>query len=65
MNKKHRLAGIVRAILLVALGMLTFILGSRVRVQTKAAGDRPAICAGCPLARECGAAKGSEEERKP
>ncbi|NOZ22307.1 MAG: hypothetical protein GXP25_14600 [Planctomycetes bacterium] len=63
MNRKDKMAAIVRAILLVLLGMLTFILATRVRLQTKTNDGRPAICAGCPLAKECGVTAGGKRNK--
>jgi len=58
MSRKETIAGIVRAILLVLLGMLTFVLGSRLYARWHGGGSRPAACAGCPLAGRCETSKG-------
>lgn len=57
---------VVRAVVLILLGVLAFVLGARLyaeRNRPKPAAERPAKCCGCPLAEQCEKSTESAKER--
>ena len=54
--KNTKMPDIMRALILILLGMLTFILGARLyaqRANPKTGGFRLSQCFKCPLAKDC------------